>query len=257
MNKEMEKHIIKSIAADKRLDGRKRDEYRPIKIEYGISENAEGSAKVEIGGTIVLAGVKLSLETPYSDTPDQGNLMISVELKPLASPEFEGGPPGIDAIELARVTDRGIREGGAIDTKSLCVVPGEKVWMVSIDIVPINDEGNLYDAASIAAIAALKDTHFPKYDGEKLDYHEHTKEKIQLLKEPIGITVRKVGDYTIVDPTNEEEKAVQTRLTVTTTKEGRICAMQKGGEETPLTIDEVDKMVEFAIKKSKEIRKYL
>ena len=256
MNTEMKKHIVKSIAADKRLDGRKRDEYRNVKVEYGITGNAEGSARVQIGETVVLAGVKLSVETPYSDTPDTGNLMISAELKPLSSPDFEGGPPGIDAIELARVTDRGIREGGAMDTKKLCIIPGEKVWMVSIDVVPLNDAGNLYDAASIAAIAALKDTRFPKYDGEKLDYHEHTKEKLPLLKEPIGITVRKIGDYFIVDPTNEEEKAGETRLTVTTTKEGNICAMQKGGED-PLTIDEVDKMVEFAIKKTKEIRKLL
>lgn len=256
MNKEMEKHIIKSIAANTRLDGRKRDEYRDIKIEYGVSKTAEGSAKVQLGETIVLAGVKLSIETPYPDTPDQGNLMVSAELKPLASPDFEGGPPGIDAIELARVTDRGIREGGAIDTKKLCITPGEKVWTVSIDVVPLNDAGNLYDAASIAALAALKDAKFPKYDGEKLNYKEHTKESLPLEKEPLGVTVRKIGDYFIVDPTNEEEIVGETRLTVTTTKEGNICAMQKGGEE-PLTIEEIDKMVEFALKKSKEVRKKL
>lgn len=256
MNKEMKDHIIKSITENTRLDGRKREEYRDVVVEYGISANAEGSARVKLGETEVIAGVKLSVETPYPDTPEDGNLMVSAELKPLASPEFESGPPRIEAIELARVTDRGIRESGMMDTKKLCIERGEKVWMVIIDVMPINDAGNLFDASSLAALAALKDTTFPKYENGEIDYKTKTNKKLELKKEPIGVTVRKVGGNLIVDPTNEEEKVAEARLTVTSDKNGHICAIQKG-ENIPLSIEEVEEMVELALKKAEELRKKL
>ena len=125
------KETISVLAKEgKRLDGRGLLDYRqPIQLETGISWTAEGSAKVQIGETVVMAGVKLSLEKPYNDTPDQGGIMINAELLPLSSPEYESGPPGIKAIELARVTDRGIRECHAIDFKKLCIKKGEKIWM--------------------------------------------------------------------------------------------------------------------------------
>ena len=53
-----------------------------------------------------------------------------------------------------------------------------------------------------------------------------------------------------------ETKVVEARLTVATTKEGEICAMQKGGVD-PLSIDEIDKMVELAVKKCDELRVYI
>ena len=149
--------IAELAKQDKRLDGRAMTEYRqPIAIETEISWTAEGSAKVQIGNTTVMAGVKLSLEKPYNDTPEEGGIMVNVELLPLSHPDYEPGPPGIKAIELARVIDRGIREAKAIDMKKLCIKPGEKAWFVTIDIITINDDGNLFDAAGLAALAALK-----------------------------------------------------------------------------------------------------
>src|SRR3989338_8961609 len=146
------KTIAELAKQNQRLDGRTLHEYRqPIKIETGISWTAEGSAMVQIGKTVVMAGVKLSIEKPYNDTPDEGGIMVNAELLPLSSPEYEPGPPGIKAVELARVIDRGIREAKAIDLKKLCTTPGEKAWFVTIDIITINDAGNLFDAAGLAA----------------------------------------------------------------------------------------------------------
>ena len=123
------KTVRELASQDKRLDMRSFTEYRkPIEIETNISWTAEGSAKVTIGKTVVLAGVKLSREKPYNDTPDEGGIMINVELIPLSSPEYEPGPPGIKAVELARVTDRGIREAKAIDLKAL-------FWYVGLALI--------------------------------------------------------------------------------------------------------------------------
>ncbi|MBU0615139.1 MAG: exosome complex protein Rrp42 [Nanoarchaeota archaeon] len=216
MYREIRNHIIKNLKAGIRFDGRKALEYRkPITVEYGFTKTAEGSAKVTIGETEVICGIKTEIGKPYPDSPNEGTMMVGAEFLPLSNPEFEAGPPGIDSIELARVVDRGIRESKCIDFKSLCLEPGEKAWTIIIDICPLNDAGNLLDASALAALAALKDFRFPKLDEDgKIVYKEKGTEKIKLLCEPVECTVIKVGEFFIVDPIIDEQKAVDARLTV-------------------------------------------
>ncbi|HLC60774.1 MAG TPA: exosome complex protein Rrp42 [Candidatus Nanoarchaeia archaeon] len=257
MYKELRSHIISLLEANTRLDGRKLTEYRqPITIEYGVIKTAEGSARVKIGETDIIVGVKLEVGEPYPDTPDEGTIIVGAELLPMSNPEFEPGPPQIQAIELARVVDRGIRESKALDFKKLCITPGEKIWMVVIDICPINDAGNLFDASSLAALAALKDTKYPAFNGVKVDYKNKTDKKLQLEKTPIAVTVIKIGNKFIIDPDTEEEKVVDARLTVSSIDNGTLCAMQKGGD-MPLSAEDIDKMLDIGIEKGKELRKHL
>ena len=180
MYKELRSHIIKLFGSGIRLDGRKFTDYRPIKLETRVTNSAEGSARITIGKTDVIVGIKTEVMEPFPDTQDEGGIMVGAELLPLASPDFELGPPGIQAIEMARVVDRGIRESKALDFKKLCIKEGEKVWMLIIDICTINDSGNLLDASALAAVAALKDMRFPKYEDDKLDYKEKTDKKLDL-----------------------------------------------------------------------------
>ena len=254
------KETIAELAKEnKRLDDRSLTEFRqPILVETNISWTAEGSARVQIGETVVMAGGKLSIEKPYNDTSDEGGIMVNAELSPIASPEFESGPPGIKAVELARVIDRGIREAKAIDLKKLCIVPGEKAWFVIVDIIALNDGGNLLDVAGLAALAALKTAKFPVVDPETgaIDYKQKTDKSLPLTKEPLPITIYKVNGVLMVDPTNEEEKAYEARLTVGSDAKGTISALQKGGE-VPLSIEEIGKMVDLALEKASFLRKEL
>ena len=133
-------YINSLLNQDHRIDMRKLDEYRKVKVELGISKNAEGSAKVTLGETVVLAGVKLDVGEPFPDNPDEGSIIVNTELSPIASPDFELGPPDAQSIELARVVDRGIRESNAIDFKKLCIKEGEKAWTVFIDLYSFNDD---------------------------------------------------------------------------------------------------------------------
>lgn len=253
----IKQHTLKLLSQGYRLDGRKFDEYRPITIEYGVSsKSAEGSARVKIGKTEVVAGVKLEYGTPYADTPDEGSIMVNMELLPMSNPEFESGPPSIDSIELSRVVDRAIREGHALDLNKLCIVQGEKMWIVIIDIYPLNDEGNLFDAAALAALAALKDARFPKVEDDKVNYKERTNEKLPLGKLPMSCTVLKVGESFLVDPLIDEQKMEDARLTIGVLEDGTVCALQKGGEEG-LSPEDIDKMIEIAQTKTKELRKHL
>jgi len=250
------KRIEELLQEGKRFDGRKPLEFRKIEIETGISKNAEGSARVRIGDTEVLVGVKMDVGEPFTDSPDSGALIVNAELLPLASRKFESGPPQIQAIELARLVDRGIRESEFVDLKKLGIKSGEKVWAVFVDIYPINDDGNLIDAAALAAVAALKTAVLPVLKDDKVQYGEFTTKGLPLKEMPITITCYKIGDSFVLDPTSQEEDSAKVRVTVTMTfdKETYIHALQKSGEGA-LSEEEILEIIKIAETEGKKLLK--
>jgi exosome complex component RRP42 len=237
----IKKDYIRRLADEgRRVDGRGFDEFRPVSIKTGVISKAEGSADVTLGKTRVMAGIKMIIGSPYPDTPDKGAMATGIELNPLAAPEFEAGPPREGAVELSRVVDRGIRESGLIDMKSLCIEEGEKIWMVFIDVDVLDHDGNLFDAASLAAVAALSTTKVPisQVDPDKEDYILPMNPEV-----PIQTTFAKIGNTIMADPDLDEEGCMDVRLTVATDQNGNIRAMQKGGGSGSFSRDEVLEIV--------------
>ncbi|OPY23958.1 MAG: Exosome complex component Rrp42 [Methanomethylovorans sp. PtaU1.Bin073] len=245
-------YIYNLMLKGKREDGRSFDEYRNITIQTNVIDKAEGSAKVCIGDTQVLVGVKLQTGAPFPDSPDEGVIITNLEMNPIASPDFEAGPPKEDAIEMARVTDRGIRESGAIDLNKLCITEGEEVWIVFIDIHILNDDGNLQDASSLGAIAALMTAKIPaEREGKGEDM------MMPIRDVPVGITVVDIGGELMLDPGLAEQTVADSKLTIASNQDGSISAMQKTGEGM-LTFEQLLKAVDMACAKAEEIRgKYL
>ena len=244
-------HMLNLLAEGKRLDGRGVTDTRKVSIETNCIESADGSARVKLGKTEVIAGVKIIPGTPFGDTPNLGVLTMGAELIPMAHSTFESGPPGEDAIELARVVDRGIRESGMVDVEALCITPGEEVWMCYIDIYAIDHDGNLFDAANLAAVAALKSAIVP---GEQ--YGKGPNKPLPVTCTPISVTEAKVGNTLIVDPDYDEEQISTARLTVTTDDNGNFRAMQKGGCGS-ITLDELRQCLDRSVEIGAEIRKII
>src|SRR5512139_2707023 len=223
------KQIEQFLEKGKRLDDRSLTDYREIQIEQGVIEKAEGSARVFLGKTEVLVGVKVETGEPFPDTPNDGVMTVNAELVPLASPHFEPGPPDENSIELARVVDRGIRESHAIDTEKLCIEAGKKVFVVFVDVYVLNHDGNLIDASAIAAVSALANAKMPNFevkDGEvkyKTGYSP-----LPLNSHPITVTLAKINGKLVVDPGIEEEQIMEARISMAFNDDGNICAIQKG-----------------------------
>lgn len=250
-------HLLKALEADVRYDGRAKKDFRDITIETNVSATAEGSAIVTAGNCKVMAGVKISLGTPYPDSPEDGTLMVGCELLPLAHKSIESGPPSIDSIEIARVIDRGIRESHAFDTKKLCITKGEKVWTVSVDIVPINHDGNIIDLGAIAALSALSVTRFPSLTPEGgADYKHLSDNFLAMEKHPLPITICKVRDQLFIDPLKVEEDLIDARITITCLDKEHICSLQKGGDES-FTTQELAQAFDMALDASTQLRKKL
>ena len=252
-------HLMNLLADGRREDGRQLDEMRKITVETGIIESAEGSARVHLGNTDVIAGVKVIPWTPYMDAPGDGVLTTGAELIPLAHESFEPGPPSEDAIELARVVDRGIRESGMIDVKQLCIKKGEEIWMVFIDIYALDYDGNLFDASNLAAVCALKNAIVPwkQYGKSRTDDDGNVTEMdnvpMPVTCLPISVTECKIGNDLIVDPNFDEEAISTARLTVTTDNDGNFRAMQKGGKGS-ITRGDLSLCLDRAVEIGKQIR---
>jgi exosome complex component RRP42 len=252
-----QKRIAQLISSGKRLDGRGLVDFREIQIESGLIERAEGSARVRLGKTEVLVGIKIESGEPFSDTPNEGVLTVNAELVPLASPTFEPGPPDENSIELARVVDRGIRESKAIVLEDLCVEPGKKVFIVFVDVYVLNHAGNLIDASALAALATLMNTKMFNYEVKEGEIEIKPGYKpLPLRNYPIATTFAKIGDKLVVDPDLDEEQAMDARLTMTVEKDGRICAIQKGGNGY-FTAQQVYEASKIAQQKATEMRKLL
>ena len=288
-------YITKLAEQGKRVDGRTFGQYRTIEIETKVVNKAEGSARIKIGNTQVLVGIKMDLGEPFPDTPDCGVLSTAAEFVPLASPDFESGPPRENAIELARVVDRGVRESEVVDIKKLVITPGEKVWIVFIDIHILDYDGNLFDAASLGALAALMTTKVPilrflqsgtlekkdletwynttsikdiidLYSMPGLDEFIASKNKeaptdikdipLPMIEPPISCTAIKINDYVMFDASLDEELIADARLTVATDHKGDIRAMQKGLSGS-FSRDEIQKVIKGALDNGQEIRKQL
>jgi exosome complex component RRP42 len=252
-----QKQIAQLIAKGKRLDNRGLTDYREIKVEQGLIERAEGSARVLLGKTEVLAGTKIEIGQPFPDTPNEGVLTVNAEFVPLASPAFEPGPPDENSIELARIVDRGIRESKTIDVEKLCIEPGKKVFIIFVDVYVLNHDGNLIDASALAALAALLNTKMFNYEieeGEVKIKSGHT--PLSMRKHPITVTFAKINDKLVVDPWLEEEQVMDARISIAIDDDSNICAMQKGGSGY-LTPKQVLEAANIAKEKAEEIRKKL
>jgi exosome complex component RRP42 len=242
------KRILDYLVEGKRFDGRGLLDMRDSEVKIGISQNAEGSCSLKVGKTEVFVGVKMAISQPYPDNPDEGSLSTTLELAPMADEDFEMGPPKIEAIEMARVVDRGIRESGFIDFKKLCIKEGEKCWQISLDIYAINNDGNLFDVASLASLIALANAKLPVYNSEngRIE-HSLSSESLPLNKEAMSfnLTFYKVGDSFLIDPTKEEEEIASYRLAMAVADnqgEARITAMQKG-REGAITIEDMENII--------------
>ncbi|MCI0563952.1 MAG: exosome complex protein Rrp42 [Nitrososphaera sp.] len=242
-----------ALAKGKRLDGRDFDEQRPLEIEIDIIKKANGSARVKLGYSEVIAGVKVDTGEPFEGLENKGALIVSAEVLPVASPHAEPGPPDEEVVELARVVDRGVRESEMIDLDQLVLVPGKIVYTIFVDCSIVNADGNLFDATSYAVVAALLSARLPVLEmrDDKVVDTGNTKD-MPITTVPVSITAARIGDQVLIDPASEEEACMDARITITTNEEG-FCAVQKGFTGS-FTIDQIKKAAQTAKIKGEEVR---
>ncbi|GMF28953.1 unnamed protein product [Phytophthora lilii] len=186
----------------------------------------------------------------------------------MASPSFEASASAgrsaassVAAAELARLVERGVRESRALDTEALAVVAGEKVWAITCHVHVVDHGGNLVDAASLAAIAALMHYRRPEVAVKEgtggsggvtvYSVDEHAAVPLSLHHIPISISfcflqpaakmqgtggddddmdADEDGEPIIfMDPTDREERITDARMSFTFNSFRELCAVHKIG----------------------------
>ena len=250
--------VIELLEQGQRVDGRAFDEPRPLKIEVGAIPKANGSARIFLGDTEVVTGIKVQPDRPFPDMGDKGIFICTAEILPVAHPDVEPGPPGEAVIELARVVDRGIRESHMIDLSQLVIEKDKSVVGVFSDNSVIDYAGNLFDACSYATTAALLSCKSPKWEmkDDVPTLVEGEESDIPITTIPVSVTMAKINNHIIVDPNADEWDSMDARITITTDSEGNICALQKGGK-SGFTQEELEKCGEMSISVGAKIRETL
>ncbi|CAN1300259.1 Exosome complex exonuclease RRP42 [Linum perenne] len=239
-----EQHFIKGgIDHNIRCDGRKRDSYRPIFVETGVIPQANGSARIRMGATEVIASVKAELGRPSALHPDKGKVAIFVDCSPVAEPTFEGRGGEELSAELS-VTLQGCLLGGTsgagagIDLKSLIVAEGKICWDLYIDGLVISSDGNLLDSLGAAIKASLANTAIPRVnvsagaagdEQPEVDISDEEFLQFDTSAVPVIITLTKIGRHYIVDATSEEESQMSSAVSISINRKGHICGLTKRG----------------------------
>ena len=155
MNEKPEKLINKKGL---RLDGRKADELRPVKIEVGILSNADGSAYIEHGKNKILAAAfgPREMHPKHLSLPDRMVIRCRYHMAPFSVGERKSPAPSRREIELSKV----IRE---------CLEPAVFVEYyprtgVDVFIEVLQADGGTRCASITAASLALADAGIPMRD---------------------------------------------------------------------------------------------
>ncbi|MCS7142732.1 MAG: exosome complex protein Rrp42 [Aigarchaeota archaeon] len=252
--------IYELLKQGKRMDRRRPLEFRKVNISVNLIEKASASALVSMGGTKILVGIKVDVGTPYPDNPNQATLTVSAELLPLAYKTFEPGPPDENAIELARVVDRCIRESKAIELENevLCYIPGQRVASIYLDVYVLDYDGNYFDPAVLASVAALATAKIPRYEVQNgvVKKAGDDQVSIPMRKFPVSVTMGVLNDKFLVDPTAFEESALDTSIVVGWGDEDEVAAIQKNRPGT-IPIQALEELLEISRKCSIELRSQL
>lgn len=252
------KGVLEALASGRRLDGRAFDQVRDISIETGAIPKANGSARVHLGDTDVICGVKIQPDRPFPDTGDRGVFICTAEMLPFSHPTVETGPPNENVIELARVVDRGIRESHMVDVSQLVIKRDVSVVGVFADNAVIDYDGNLFDACSYAATAAIRTAVSPKWEyGESGPVEvEGQTAKVPVSTTPVSVTMARIGEHVLVDPNADEWDCMDARITITTDSDGNVCAMQKGGRDG-FTAEQVKECGRTAARVGRQVRELI
>eukprot|EP01132_Coremiostelium_polycephalum_P002139 gene2139-2637_t len=228
---------------------------RSLKIQFGKSY---GSVEVQLGRTRVYTAITSEIVEPKPERPNEGFYLFNTDISPMSNVTIDPNRPNPLEGEISRIIEKGLKESKAIDTESLCIVSGYKVWSIKINIHVLDDCGNLLDCSSISVITAL--LHFRKPDitviGNEATIHSlEDREPVPLSihHSPISITFGFFPDgVMVVDPEKREEAVMDGKLSLLVNIHKEICGVSKGGG-TSTTVDQVIKCSKIAVIKSAEI----
>ena len=224
MNDKPEKLIDKKGL---RLDGRKADELRPVKLEVGVIPNADGSAYIEHGKNKILAAVygPREVHPKHLALQDRTVMRCRYHMAPFSVQERKSPAPSRREIELSKVIRESLEP--AVFTEYY------PRTMVNVFVEVLQADGGTRCASITAAALALADSGIPMKD---------------LV---VACAAGKIEDTVVLDLMDTEDKLGAADVPVALMPNlNAVTLLQMDGN---LTHEEFEKAVNMAIEGCKQI----
>ncbi|HMU30143.1 MAG TPA: ribonuclease PH [Nitrospira sp.] len=234
-----------------RIDGRRRDQIRPVKVTRNFTKHAEGSVLIEMGDTKVICTASVEEKVPpFLKGKGTGWVTAEYAMLPRAthdrSPrESVKGKQGGRTLEIQRLVGRALR--AVIDTGRL----GERTIWIDCDV--IQADGGTRTASITGSFIALADaiTVLKKKDLLKVN---------PLTDYLAAISIGKVGGQVMVDLAYEEDSHAEVDLNLVMTGAGQYVEVQGTAERTPFNKKDMDEFLDLgwgAIRELVDLQKSL
>jgi exosome complex component RRP41 len=141
-----------------RLDGRKADELRPLKLEVGVLSNADGSAYIEHGKNKILAAVygPKEMHPKHLSLPDRMVLRCRYHMAPFSVQERKSPAPSRREVELSKVIRESLEPAVFVD-----LYPRSGI---DVFVEVLQADGGTRCASITAASLAIADAGIPMRD---------------------------------------------------------------------------------------------
>ena len=230
-----------------RADGRHPEHLRPVTIERGWSEQAEGSALISFGRTRVLCTASFTPGVPPW-LRGQGTGWVTAEYAMLPrstnermARESVKGKLGGRTHEISRLIGRSLR--AVVDTRAL----GENTIVLDCDV--LQADGGTRTAAITGAYVALADA----ISWAKREGHVPAR-SVPLTDSVAAVSVGIIGGVPMTDLAYVEDVRAETDMNVVVTGSGDFVEVQGTAEGTPFRRDELDAMLDLALASAAELR---
>ena len=223
-----------------RADGRSLDQLRPITIERGWSDQAEGSALISFGRTKVLCTASFTNGVPRWMT-GKGKGWVTAEYSMLPRStndrmdrESVKGRIGGRTHEISRLIGRSLR--AVVDMKSL----GENTIVIDCDV--LQADGGTRTAAITGAYVALADA--LEWGRSKKFIGQNAK---PLIDSVAAVSVGIVGGTPMLDLAYTEDVRAETDMNVVVTGRGLFVEVQGTAEGAPFDRTELNALLDLAL----------
>src|SRR5690625_495740 len=226
--------------SDSRADGRAVDELRPITIERGWSEQAEGSALISFGSTKVLCTASFTSGVPrWLTGKGKGWLTAEYAMLPRATNERNQresvrGKIGGRTHEISRLIGRSLR--AVVDLSAL----GENTVVLDCDV--LQADGGTRTAAITGAFVALADALLWGKD------RGHIPQRSLPPSDTVAaVSSGVLAGRPLLDLPYEEDAKADTDMNVVATGSGDLVEVQGTAEGVPFNRRELDEMIDLAL----------
>ena len=223
-----------------RLDGREANQLRPVTIDRGWSDQAEGSALISFGRTKVLCTASFTNGVPRWLT-GKGRGWVTAEYAMLPRStndrmdrESVKGKIGGRTHEISRLIGRSLR--AVIDTKAL----GENTIVIDCDV--LQADGGTRTAAITGAYVALADA--IQWGRDKNFIGKNAK---ALHDSVAAVSVGIIDGAPMLDLAYVEDVRAETDMNVVVTGKGLFVEVQGTAEAAPFDRKELDALLDLAL----------